>query len=107
ARLDLLAGDRPEVVGDLERAETLLTGVVRAELAGGAALAALQRRGVAEGAFSQDGTVGQGDAHDDSFISPGRRSTADGLSTWPHGSAGCWGFVGPCPSAPRDELASA
>ena len=44
AGLDLLAGDGREVVGDLERAEALRTGVVRAEVDLVAALAAGERR---------------------------------------------------------------
>ena len=53
AGLDLLAGDRREVVGDLERTEALRTGVVRAEGDLVAALAARQRGGVPEGALAQ------------------------------------------------------
>ncbi|CAB4689100.1 unannotated protein [freshwater metagenome] len=55
AGLDLLTGDRREVVGDLERTEALRTCVVRPECELVPALAAGQRGGVPEGAGTQTG----------------------------------------------------
>ena len=114
AGFDVGAGDlgqRGRVVGDLERAETLVAGVLRGERVFGAAAATGERAGGAGSGGGRDGSsmidvmarvLSSFPASQVARTELAPASPASSMSR----ASGCRGFVGPYPSAPLDEVFS-